>query len=206
MKTHDDVFYFLTPKCECSLILNRHISWFVRRFIGSLAETFKYDAATGTCGETKLNQLIAKSQGSFAKLWPDHFFRESVLKGAQKWGLKDPPDFSVSVYHTQTTRVKGQSILRRYWRGPSGQSKFFKPPPQTMATTGRQKLSSDNKQIKQSAYKRFIASHYKGRPRSSLRQGLWGPPSLVNSTWSSHFFSWGPLYHSKASTIKILMK
>lgn len=101
----------------------------------------------------------------------------------QLGGLRDPPDCSVSVYHTQAERVKGQSILRRYLPGPSGQSKFFKLPPHTMASTRRQWPGSDNKQIKRSAHKRFIASRNKGRPWSSLRGRL----AVVDSPRSPRF-------------------
>ena len=124
----------------------------------------------------------------------------------QSGGLRDPRDFSASLYHTQTEWVKGHSILRGYWPGPSGQSKFFKPPPHTMVTTRRQWLGSDNKQIKRPVHKRFIASNNKGRPRSSLQGQLSGPSVAVNSTRSPGFLlrasppSKG-LYHKNSNDI-----
>lgn len=79
---------------------------------------------------------------------------------------------------------------------------FFNPPPHTKATTGRQWLSSDNKQIKQSAYKRFIASLNKGPPwRTTLRSSI-----EVNFTQSPCFSLEGLSTTRRASTIKIQMK
>lgn len=79
---------------------------------------------------------------------------------------------------------------------------FFNPPPHTKATTGRQWLRSDNKQIKQSAYKRFIASLNKGPPwRTTLRSSI-----EVNFTQSPCFSLEGLSTTRRASTIKIQMK
>lgn len=71
----------------------------------------------------------------------------------------------------------------------------------TMATTGLQWLRSDNKQIKWSQYKRFIASHSKGRPWSSLQAQL----TTVNNTWSP-FVLLRASPPSKGLNIKIQMK
>lgn len=126
-----------------------------------------------------------RGQGSFSKLSLAQSLRRSIFKSASHWGIRDPPDLSVSVYHTQAERVKGQSILRRYSPGPSGQSKSFKLQPRTMAATGWQWPGSDNKQIKRSAHIRFIASCNKGRPWSSL----WGRLAAEDSPQSPRFLS-----------------
>lgn len=82
--------------------------------------------------------LGQQKSGAIHRAFTTQFLGGSIFKRVSEWGLRDPPDFAVSVYHTQTQRVKGQNILKRYWAGPSGQTKFLKLPPHTMATTGQQ--------------------------------------------------------------------
>lgn len=77
--------------------------------------------------------------------------------------------------------------------GPSGHLESFKPLPCTMATARRQWLHSDNKQIKWSPYKRFIASHNKGRPQSCLRGRL-----AATCTARSPSFLWRASQPSKS--------
>lgn len=75
-----------------------------------------------------------------------------------------------------------------YFPGPTDQSQSFKGWPCTMAKARQQWQSSDNKQIKQSAHKRFIASYNKRPPTELFAKTTLRPSIAVNSNRSPCFF------------------
>lgn len=81
-----------------------------------------------------------------------------LFKQVPEWGRR--PFATVSVYHTQTKRVKGQSILRLSWPGPGHHTQW--PP------------SDDNSRLQTTSkssglhIKDLLHRATKGRPRSRL--------------------------------------
>lgn len=140
-----------------------------------------------------------RSQGSCAEPTLSQFSGDTIFKSATEWGLKRPSRF-LSLCLPHTDWVKGQSIWRGYWPGPSGQPKSFKLPAHTIVTTRQQCLCSETSQSRDLYIKDLLLQITKDA-MTALR-----PSKIVNSFRSPSFLIRASLCHPEVSTIKILLK